>query len=122
MEDKSKYDKTKQLYQTALKNNLEKDLKISRLENALIHELPGELRLVQPSALAPKSFAGKPPAAQEISVLHQKLEAEQSTQVQRATNESYKYYTFQNSFEEIELAKLRLMMTPRTTQNLFDWC
>lgn len=104
---KLKYDRTKQLYQTALKNNLEKDLKISRLENALMQGLPGVLPLAHPSALTQESFPNNSPAAQGISVLHVNIETEQSTQVQPSTNEAYKYDTFQNSFEEIELAKLR---------------
>lgn len=75
-EFKAKYDKIKQLYQLSLKNNFEKDLKMSRMQQQLTH-------------------TSQLPAAEHPSSTNQLLK------------EAHKFDSFQNDFEEDELAKLR---------------
>lgn len=89
-EFKAKYDKTKQLYQLSLKNNFEKDLKISRMQHQLTHtsQSPAVEHLSSRNQLLP--------------VVHESHAAHEINGGRQALKDS-----FQNYFEEDELAKLR---------------
>lgn len=95
-EFKAKYDKTKQLYQLSLKNNFEKDLKISKMQHQLTHtsQLPAAEHLSTRNQLLP--VVNESHAAYEINEVRQS-----------SLKEAHKFDSFQNDFEDAELAKLR---------------
>lgn len=78
-----------------MKNNFEKDLKISRMQHQLTHtsQLPTAEHLFSTNQL--------------LSVVPESHAAREINEVRQSSKEAHKFDGFQNDFQEDELAKLR---------------